>query len=185
MEEVIGDRVIPTGYPLSDEEYLSIRLKIGNDVLEKLFYECNNQYWFVSDFQRKLGSLSVADDVKSELLGLFHKCSHKTFKTGAKLDDDKMVLFVNEIKEYACRFGLERTSYIGFDKTDIDYAKTISRFRGLFLFQENLLKSNSEETRFECSKVLLLLEKYMGIEASNKKVDCVLDLYDTLVEYLE
>lgn len=115
MEECVGERILPTGYPLlgTADNFCTIR-KLTGDRFDDLFFEMNGNIWFKTEFEKKLKALDIGKNEKEELSQIFYKQSHYEInidglKNEGCIDftNEGCIDFTNVLKEYLLCFGLE------------------------------------------------------------------------------
>lgn len=186
IEEVIDDSICETGYPLSKDEEKMLRKELGIDLFKELFFECSDRYWFRSKF-KSLISKKVDNKEYERLEKILRKKSHIAIDVGISVNDDQIIEFTEELKKYLSRFRMEDTSFLSFDKDNINYPKEIKKLRGLYTFEERILKELikvKKDTRESILTVIEILEKYTGIEFKDKEISSIIEVYEALKEQI-
>ncbi len=165
VEEIKGTTVLPTGYPVKSSEISNLRENCEDIEIEEFFFFFNNYYWFRSNFESLITKSTLCDNDKKILSELFRKQSHKYISC----DGDYAVNYMNELKKYLYRFGVEESRFLSFVKDDIDYANEIAKIRALIFAEIELQKMVIDEPTANVS-TFDVLETFAKISGQSHKV---------------
>ena len=192
MEEVVGEATLPTGYPMTYEEFNRLKFRCDKKIFNDLFFVMNGKIWFKTKFETILKHEEITAELRDELKELFHQQAHIpiTIKMQEENKCENQIAFVDEVKKYLQRMSIPESSYLSFGKDDIAYSKEIKKVRSLFHMEQHIMKSivAHNDCRINAKEVLSLFIKYMDIEADineNTEVLSIVEVKETLDKFFE
>lgn len=174
MEEVVGDKILPTGYPLDFHDSVHLRKLLG-DSFEELFFEMNDKYWFRSQFDVLLKRTELSDEQRKEVNDIFHAQAHLkiSYPLWGETDCEckEQILFINEIKKYVSRLKMKESDFLVFKKGDIEYCSEILKIRSLFFIEQNILKKILKTRKDELVSCNIVFRYFMKLQKREYKDD--------------
>lgn len=190
MEEVAGETILPTGYPMTYEGFSKLKLDCDRKVFDDLFFVMNGQIWFRSKFETILKHENITEELRDGLKKIFHQQTHISITTKIHEDEsENQIAFVNEVKKYLKRLSVPESYYLPFGKDDIAYSKEIKKVRGLFQTEKFIMKLiiDQKDCRVKAKEVLNLFEEYMDIVIDAKrisKISSIVEVWEILEEFM-
>ncbi|MDE6641081.1 MAG: hypothetical protein K2K63_11185 [Acetatifactor sp.] len=168
LEEVVGETILPTGYPMTHEEFNKWKPDCDEKILNHLFFELNNQIWFRTRFETRLKHENISAELRDKFKELFHQQAHIAITTKILGDNkcENQIAFVDEVRNYLKRLSIPESYYLSFGKDDIAYSKEIKKVRGLFQVEKYIMKliCDKNDCRVKANEILSLFKRYMDIE---------------------
>lgn len=190
MEEVAGEAILPTGYPMTYEEFDKFKLCCDKKIFDDLFFVLNDKIWFKSRFESILKHENITEELRGKLKKVFHQQAHISIKTTLQDNNDAFALaFVDEIKKYLKRLAIPESYFLSFGKDDITYSKAIKKVRTIFDIETYIMKLvyAQKDCRVKVKEVLGLFEKYMDIVIDSRKaskVSSIIEVWEILEDVM-
>lgn len=191
MEEVVGDTILPTGYPMTYLEFNKLIPNCDKKVFDDLFFVLDEQIWFRTKFETILKHENITAELQEKFKKLFRQQAHISITTKMQEENEceNQIAFVDEVKKYLKRLAVPESYYLSFGKDDIAYPKEIRKVRGLFQMEKYILKLiiAKSDCRVKAKEIIDLFEKYMDIEIDMRKkskVSSILEVGEILEEFM-
>lgn len=191
MEEVVGETIRPTGYPMTYREFNKLKSSYDNKIFDDFFFVLNEKIWFRTKFETILKHEDISAELRDEINELFNRQAHIsiTIKMQEENKCENQIAFVNEVKKYLKRFSIPESYYLSFGKDEIAYSKEIKKIRGLFKMEQDIMKLIVEKNdcRVKADEIISLLKRYMDIEEDkreNFQVSSIVEIWERLEEFL-
>lgn len=189
MEEVVGEQVLATGFPMAYDDFCSMHIKCDPKTLEDLFFTINDRIWFRTEFKTILKHKVMEDELKKQLEKLFYYQTHILIAP----DEDcyNSILFTEEVKTYLKRMNIPESYYLHFDKEDIPYAGEVKKIRGLFALENDCIKkllANRGDCIVRLQEMANLIQRFLGVsneKMKNTKISSVIEIGDLLEKIME
>lgn len=191
MEEVVGEAILPTGYPMTYEEFNKLKPECNKKIFDDLFFVLDGRIWFRSKFGTILKHENITSGLRDGFKELFHQQAHISImiKEQEKNICEGQIAFVDEVKRYLKRLSVPESFYLSFGKDDIAYSREIKKVRGIFQAEKFLLNLIIEKNdrRVMAKEVLSLFEKYMDVDigiGKKSKVSSIVEVWEILEELM-
>lgn len=189
MEEVAGEKILPTGYPMTYEEFNQLKSKFDKKLLDKFFFEMDGKIWFKTKFETILKHENIAEELRGELKELFHRQAHIPITINIQEENrcESQITFVNEVKKYLKRLSISGSNCLSFGKDDIPYSREIQKVRSLFQLEERIMEliSKRGDITVKEEEAFSEIEKYMGIDMDTKNNGVsIVELSETLEAFM-
>ncbi len=128
MEEVVGDSVIPAAMPFSYLDQKNTLDLLTEEEKAKLFFEMHNMYWFRTEAKTNIKKAGLSSSTNEAIEKLFKEQSHKSISITPSMETE-FNSYMEELKKYIVRFGVEEGNLLAFTRETIDYQNEILKVR--------------------------------------------------------
>lgn len=193
MEQMIEDKVVEAGYPISKEQLSDKCGELQDDIYDSLFFELGNMVWFKARFVHIIEHIDMNENTKENLKKLFREQSHLTIMSGNRMGNaEDSLLFSEELKEYLIRFNMNDSKLMVFGKEDIDYLHEVRKINGLFALEERVNKvfndyiknGGNPYEKIDAKDILKIFADYMReniAEEEYKEVNTIFDVWKRVI----